>query len=256
MRVTLFESSGPVQRDRPDTNTVARLDEVESFEELLAVLDELRSVHSPARILCTLDDVDQCLYTSMHASEDDRLWFEEGEAEDEDAVARQRVDNARIAHLSERLQDGALRVEWEALPGTRIGGKEDVSGLVTLNRVPDRALDDVVLIQRVPVATDDLAITGIPNGYFADDWDIFQNHAVVRRLATHGYRHFGMGAAFLAFDRRTIPSETEAQAVITDLVHLYGAPESPEWPELAALLTGQRLLILGYTEDFADTLDA
>ncbi|WP_174183581.1 hypothetical protein [Nocardia barduliensis] len=238
-----------------NTNTVARLEGVESFSELLAVLDELRVAHGPARLLCTLDDVDQCLYTSMHAAEDDRLWFEEVEDDKQDPVARHRIDNARTAYIAAALEDHAHRIRWDALAATRTGGAAQVAALVEVNRTPDRALDDVVLVQRVPVAADDLTIAGIPNGYFTGDWDVFQNHAVVRRMAAHGYRHFGIGAALLAFDRPAAPTMEEARAVVTDLVHLYGAGEATGWPELASLISRQRLLVLGYTEGFTDALD-
>ncbi|MGY1946841.1 hypothetical protein [Nocardia asiatica] len=123
-----------------------------------------------------------------------------------------------------------------------------------MNRYTDRALDDVVLVQRVPVADDDLAIAGIPNGYFTGGWDVFQNHAVVRRMATHGYRHIGIGAALLAFDRPTVPTTHQARAVVIDLVHLYGAADATGWPELATLISEQRVLVIGYTECFADAL--
>ncbi|MGK8486376.1 hypothetical protein [Nocardia asiatica] len=254
MRVTRFQIPGTIVRGRLDTNTVARLEGVESFSELVAVLDELRRAHDPARILCTLDDVDQCLYTSMHAAEDDRIRFEDDGDDADDPVARHRIDNARTAHIAAALEDRAHHIPWNALGGTRIGGAREVAALVEVNRSPDRALDDVVLVQRVPVADDDLAIAGIPNGYFTGDWDVFQNHTVVRRMATHGYRHIGIGAALLAFDRPTAPTTHQARAVVADLVHLYGASDATGWPELATLISEQRLLVIGYTECFVDAL--
>lgn len=251
MQMTRFDFLEPAQQGRLDSNTVARLDGVETFAEVLAVLDELRAAHAPARILCTLDDINQCAYTRGHASLDDRFWFDTDDSDD--PAARHRADNARTAHIAAALDAGSI--EWEALPGSRTGGEQDAAALVELNRAPDRALDDVVLVQRVPVTRDDLALAAIPNGYFTGDWDTFQNHAVVRRMAAHGYRHIGTGAGLLAFDRESAPTPEAARAVVADLVHLYGAPDSACWPELAALLTEQRLLIVGYSEDFADQLD-
>ena len=210
-----------------DENTVARLDKP-TVTELLAALDRLRADHP--RLVCTLDDVNQCVYTSGHASLDDRL-----------------VDGVAAA-----LDDPAHRVRWDDLPGERFGGAADVATLVAVHREPDLVLDDVVLVQRVPVARDDLVIAGIPNGYFTADWDVFQNHTIIRRMAGHGYRHFGVGASLLGFDRPTAPTPDEARAVVADLVHLYGAPDSADWVELATLLTARPLLLLGYTEDFPD----
>jgi hypothetical protein len=223
--------------DRTDTET--RLVEVATFAELLGALDELRAEHAPVRLVCTLDDVKQCLYTSAHASQDERIAYYE---DDEDT-------DAEIAHVASALDDPDLRVEWDELPGQRTSGEDDVATLVEVNRTPDRWLDDVVLVRRASVARDDLVIAAIPNGYFTTDWDTFQNHAIIRRLATYGYRHFGVGASLLGFDRQDDLTDTGARAVVADLVHLYGAPDSVSWVELATLLTGQRLLLLGYTEN-------
>ncbi|WP_326948874.1 hypothetical protein OG439_08805 [Amycolatopsis sp. NBC_01307] len=238
MRVTRYGPSEEAGRGRLDTNTVARLDDVSSFTDLLGVLGELRSEHEPARVLCTLDDVNQCAYTSGHAGQDDRLWSDSDDAD------------ARAAHIAAALDDPGSRVAWADLPGERLGGEADVAALVEVNRDPDGFLDDVVLVQRVPVPRDDLAIAGIPNGYFTADWTVFQNHAIVRRLAAHGYRHVGIGASLLGFDRAAPPSEDEARAVVADLKHLYGAPGA--WAQLAALLPERPYLLLGYTEDFPD----
>ncbi|WP_280496838.1 hypothetical protein [Nocardia asiatica] len=98
-----------------NTNTAARLEGVESFSELVAVLDSLRRAHGPAQILCTLDDVDQCLYTSMHAAEDDRIRFEDDGDDADDPVARHRIDNARTAHIAAALEDRARHIPWNAL---------------------------------------------------------------------------------------------------------------------------------------------
>jgi hypothetical protein len=255
MRVTRHEPSEEVQRGRLDTNTVARLDDVDTVTGLLGVLDDLRAEHEPARLLCTLDDVSQCAYTSGHAADDDRLWFDDADIDDADPAARHRVDDARTAHIAAALDDPGPRVAWDELPGERLGGEADVAALVAVNRNPDNVLDDVVLVQRVPVPRDDLAIAAIPNGYFAADWNVFQNHAIIRRMATHGYRHWGIGASLLGFDRAAAPSADEAQAVVADLKHLFGAPGDAGWAELAALLPERRLLFLGYTENFPDLID-
>lgn len=254
MRVTCYETSDPVTRERWDTNTVARFDEVDSFSDLLAALDSLREKHAPARVLCSLDDLHQCGYTSMHASLDGRFGGEV--AEYDDVTAAHHVDNANVGRLAAILDDPGSRVQWQALAGTRNSGavESDAKVLVEVNRLPDRALDDVVMVQRVPVDRNDLVLAGIPNGYFECDWDVFHNHTVVCRMAEHGYRHIGTGASLLGFDRPSAPTPEEAHAVVTDLAALYGAPDSSAWDELATILCGQRILILGYTEDFADTL--
>ncbi|MEV0069306.1 hypothetical protein [Amycolatopsis sp. NPDC050768] len=163
MRVTRYDAAQEV-RGRVDTNTVARLDEVGGLAEVLAALGQLRREDPTARMLCTLDDVDQCLHTSVHATEDDRLWFDDG-TDDEDPAVRRKVDDARVAHVAAALEDPGSRVEWEQLPGQRVGGKVDVAALgrgePEAGRVPGRRRARAA----GPVGRDDLVIAGIPNGY-------------------------------------------------------------------------------------------
>ncbi|APE35813.1 hypothetical protein BOX37_19760 [Nocardia mangyaensis] len=257
MQTTLFEPGEPTGRHRLDSNTVARLDEVTGFADLVEAFAAARAAHPDARIVCTLDDLDQCVYTSMHAAlrlDDDANW-DDGPYDYHDPAAVHRVENARVARIAALLDDPARQVDWANLADTRAATEDDLTALVAANREPDHALDDVVLIQRVPVDRDDFAVAGIPNGYFADDWDIFANHAVIRRMAGHGYQHVAVGASLLGFVRSTPPSVEQAAAVVTDLIHLYGTPESIAWHELALLLPTRRLLLLGYTENFADAID-
>ncbi|MGX1808322.1 hypothetical protein ACWIGI_21590 [Nocardia sp. NPDC055321] len=253
MRITTYDTLAPVTRERLNTNTVARFDEVESLSGVLDAMDELRARHAPARLLCTLDDRHQCGYTSMHASLDDRFTIADDEYDENDVAAAHRVDDARSVHIAKVLDDTRFRVDWEALaPGPHVT-ELDVAALVDINARSGDMIDDVVLVQRVPVDRDDLALAGIPNGYFAGDRDTFENHAIVRRLARHGYRHFGTGAALLGFDRPAPLDDNPA--LLADLIHLFGTPDSTCWQALAELLATRRTLLIGYTEDFSDLLD-
>ncbi|MFC6012500.1 hypothetical protein [Nocardia lasii] len=250
--MTTFEpGEPPVGRDRLDSNTVARLDDVTTFAQLLDAAELVRMDHPDARIVCTLDDLGQCAYTSMHAT----LGLDhDDDIDHDDPVAAHRAENATVARIAALLDDPEARVPWESLRDTRSASEDELSALVAANRCPDRVVDDVVLIQRVPVDRDDLAIAGIPNGYFADDWSTYDNHTVIVRMAAHGYRHLAIGASLLAFARPTPPTAEQAAALITDLTHLYGSPTAIAWHELALQLPTHRHLILGYAENFADAL--
>ncbi len=251
--MTTFEpGEPPVRRNRLDSNTVARLDDVTTFAQLLDALELVRMDHPDARILGTLDDLGQCAYTSMHATLG--LVDADGEHDPDDAAATHHAENATVSRIAALLDSPSARVPWDALRDTRNASEDELTALVTANRSLDRVVDDVVLIQRVPVDRDDLAIAGIPNGYFADDWSTYDNHTVIRRMATHGYRHIAIGASLLAFARPTAPTPEQAAALVTDLTHLYGSPTSIAWHELAVQLPTQRELILGYAENFADAL--
>ena len=138
---------------------------------------------------------------------------------------------------------------------------DDVLALLQANRAPDLLLDDVVYVQRIPVSSDDLKIAAQPNGYFSADWDTFQNHAIIRHLATqYGYRFFGMGAAWMGFVRSAPPSEDLAQRLTADLRELYGKGQAevhshPGWAQLAELLQTQHTLLLGYIENMSESVE-
>lgn len=235
-----------------DSFSHARLSGVTSLAEVLEVVASLRRDDPAARYLCTLDGLDQCCYTSAHAREDDRLWL--SDVEDGD---RRTFDEACLRHVVAQLDDPLLRTDWASLAGALLTTAADVDALVAVNREPDVLLDEVVYVQRLPVARDDLLIADLPNGYFTGDWDVFQNHAVIRRLdEVHGYQFFGLGASWSGFLRDTPLDADGAARLIDDLVHLYGweVEASRSWAELADLVQGSGSLFLGYTEDFAEVL--
>jgi len=120
---------------------------------------------------------------------------------------------------------------------------------------PDLIVDEAVCVQQVPVDRDDLLIAALPNGYFSADWDIFQNHALIRHLQErYDYRLFGLGASWLGFQRDSAPSPAEANALVADLQRVYAAGTHDIWSQLAATLATRTTLLLGYTEDFSEQL--
>ncbi|MBC7270753.1 MAG: hypothetical protein H5T76_18935, partial [Streptomyces sp.] len=106
--MTTFEpGEPPVRRNRLDSNTVARLDDVTTFAQLLDALELVRMDHPDARILCTLDDLGQCAYTSMHAT----LGLVEGEHEDhDDPAATHHAENVTVSRIAALLDSQAARV--------------------------------------------------------------------------------------------------------------------------------------------------
>ncbi|WP_049447293.1 hypothetical protein [Stenotrophomonas maltophilia] len=221
------------------------------------VLDCLASLHVAAprhRYLCTLDDAGQCRYTSMHASDDARIALYEDEDPEtpEDALAaRERL----LAHVIAQLEHSTHRLQWPALAGTLMCSDEDIEALVAANATPDFIVDEVVCVQQVPVDRDDLLIAALPNGYFSADWDIFQNHALIRHLQErHDYRLFGLGASWLGFQRDSAPLPAQANALVADLQRVYAAGTHDTWSQLAATLATRTTLLLGYTEGFSEQL--
>lgn len=120
-----------------------------------------------------------------------------------------------------------------------------------MNRRPHRVLDDTLYVQRVPLAQNDLLIAALPNGYFRSDWDVFQNHAVIRRMAEHGYRFFGIGAATIGLVRQQPLARPDA--LLDDVCMLYGINDAYAREALHELFVTQPWLLLGYTESFGQT---
>jgi len=239
------------------------LEDVGGMDELLQVLDALSAADPLHRYLCTLDDISQCSYTCGHAGQDDRLYLEET-GEDgmdwDDPVQLAAWEQASLQHRIRQLGHPELTQSWDQVCGTLATAACDVKALLQANREPDALLDDVVYVQRIPVPAEDLKIAAQPNGYFSADWDTFQNHAIIRHLAgQHGYRFFGMGAAWMGFVRAEPLTAEQAVRLVADLRDLYGRGREQVvahagWSELQQLLQGQRLLMLGYVENLSESL--
>lgn len=237
------------------------LEDFGGLQEILAHLDRLGAQDPEHRYLCTLDDVSQCSYTCGHAGQDDRLYLDSPDDMDWDDPEQERAwEQASLQHRLAQLHNPEVAQSWEQVCGSLCTMADDVLALLQANRVPDLLLDDVVYVQRIPVSGDDLKIAAQPNGYFSADWDTFQNHAIIRHLATqHGYRFFGMGASWMGFVRPAPPNADQCAQLVADLKDLYGRKREEVfahagWAELQQLLQGQRLLMLGYVENMAESL--
>ena len=233
------------------------IEEVGSLTALLAHVEALRAADPAHRYLCTLDDIQQGSYTSGHASQDDRLYLASPLDMDWDDPAQEAAwDIQALQHRARQLRQAPQR--WAEVCGSLAVSASDIDALLAANRAPDLLLDDVVYIQRLPLAEGDPLMAGQPNGYFSADWDSFQNHAIHQHLAEqHGYQLLAMGAAWMALARVQPPGAAQAQALVADLRALYAQGNEAllahaGWQALPALLQMQRTLVLGYTEDMAD----
>lgn len=226
--------------------------EVTTFSNLLDLVRSEQAAHPEVSIFITLDDLGQALYTSMHATESDAL---EIDTDDLDFLGDPQAEEVRelrqFAHTSAQLAEPDLRQSWADLRGTREGTANTIDALVAINDNPVEVLDDVLILMHVPVEDVTAAIAAIPNGYFSDDWNVFQNHAVARRLAhEYGYRPLGIGASWIGFIRDVPLSDEDADRLVGDLTEIYGSPDAPGWARLGVVLTGQTALFLGYTDGF------
>lgn len=235
---------------------------VSGFDDIGQLVDavrEARTVVPESRVLITLDDIDQAAYTSMHAWEADDLevpddeWGAPSDGEQWDEAADERHELAQASRLARLLAERRGTVPLEGLAERLMTSERDVAALVKVNAEPNLLLDRVSHLLTVPVDADDLVLAGAPNGYFSGDLDVFANHALAWHLQQrHGYRLFGEGASWLGFERDHPLGQEEAAAVVADLISAYGAPDAPGWAELAQVIRGKDLLLLGYTENYVD----
>jgi hypothetical protein len=238
------------------------LENVTGLNALLAHMDSLQRADPEHRYLCTLDDPGQCSYTSGHAAQNERLELDSPDDMDWENPAQLAAwELAGLQHRVQQLCNPDIVQTWADVCGTLSIGADDVKALVAANAEPDQLLDEVIYIQRLPVATDDLKIAGQPNGYFSVDWDTFQNHAIIRHLqARWDYRFFGMGAAWMGFVRASPLNADETRRMVSDLRDLYGSGQDSGvwqhegWATLAHVLQARNTLMLGYIEGLADNL--
>ncbi|MCL2423092.1 MAG: hypothetical protein FWD11_04230 [Micrococcales bacterium] len=244
-----------------DCFSVACIHGATSFPELLGAFRKVEAEYrEKGRCFLTLDDLNQCLYTSMHAI-DEHVLDEVDDDDDDDEVDRSDDDatrsTAEFHAVSAVLHDPARSTSWDDLAGALATEPGDIDALVTLNRDPGLVLDDVHVVQCLPTDDDADLLANIPNGYFEGDWTPFDCYAVVRRVTQqHGYTFFGIGAATLGFLSTVDPGDRDVPALIADLQKLYGHHDSTAWSDLAAVAESSPVLLLGYIEDFADTTGA
>lgn len=228
-----------------------------TFDGLLDGFNRVADEHREGRCFLTLDDLNQCRYTSGHAASKHGFDDEVDYPDDDTPEAVADYEAALFAASLKELRDPERAVGWEELPGTLATVPEDIDALVRLNREPSLLLDDLHVVQCLPTAADEDLLANLPNGYFAADWDPFQCRAVVERLCgRHGYALLGLGASLLGFVTQprslSLSKGRATDPLISDLQALYGQPESPAWAELAEVVRHSPVLLLGYTEDFAD----
>lgn len=250
-----------------DTFSVAVIERAESFGALLAAFRGVEAEHrARGRCFVTLDGLNQCLYTSGHARDANGLdaGVEYPEQDTRETLAK--YDAALFEAVGAVLRKSAGGVSWESVCGSLVVSPDDVEALMSMNRDPGCVLEEFHIVQCLP--TDDGAdlLANIPNGYFDGDLDPFQCHAVARRLSErHGYMLFGIGASALGFlsvggsaERDSAErgfAERDWDALVADLQALYGHQDSAAWAALVPLLRESPVLLLGYTEDFAELVE-
>lgn len=222
------------------------VEQVESFDQLLALVDELGAKHPDERVLMSLDDLHQAGYTSMHATMTHGLDRDEGhDLSGVDPAASKFF----VLEANFRKRCGAASFDDACARGLVLDD-EQMSTLERINEDPALILDDEVVVRRVPVRESSMVISALPNGYFVDDLDPFENYALAEHLRLHyGYRLFGMGASCIAFRREQPLDAAMAARLGDDLARLYHCTEEPERAaRFARIAQRHGTLLLKYAE--------
>lgn len=237
---------------------------VADFAALRRVYRDLQAHHSGMRVLATLDDAGQAVYTSCHAIEKHRL--DDTDGHDLSALGPECFKDgehqgyfttpAEIPILLANLHTRAAQTTFADARGVLLWDAADDEGPATpdaVMREPDAALrtgsQPEFHFQFVPVSTAADALAACPNGYFTSDLTPMQSYVVAQHLEQHhALALFGVGASFLGFIRDSVLDANDAIALARDIVPLYGRAPGDAIHRLADALTGKDWLLLRYTE--------
>lgn len=233
---------------------------IEGARSMSAFLEAYRhtaSAHADARVLATLDGLDQAFYTSGHAIDKHRIDRTEGhDLQGLDAAAYE--DGAHIGFLTTKSEfrirrsnflEKASAVSFADLAGKLMWHDDpDKPDFFALNTAPDDALDPLMLLQVVPVTRAADALCAFPNGYFVGDLTPFENHALSRHLEDrYGYALFGIGASYIGFQKTRPLTDEEGAALARDVCVLFSDALGDTFESrISRILAKQPWLLLNY----------
>jgi hypothetical protein len=215
--------------------------DVATFGDFIAIYDG-KAAAAPAshHVFSSFDFYDQACYSSGHARG-------KYELDPDDSI---KGTEAKFAASHELFMAQAGHVHFEGLAQRLLWRDDDEESprLEDLNFYPEHCLDAYMVMQIVPVANAEDALSAFPNGYFSDDLTPFEIHALAGHFrAQYGYRLIAIGAACLCFLRDAALTSIEAMAVARDIFVLHEPPQDGQTAAgLAAILTGKRYFILVY----------
>ncbi|WP_179352083.1 hypothetical protein [Winogradskyella vidalii] len=234
------------------------IENIKSYEELIAVYQTYKQNHPDKTIILTLDDLGQAEYTSGHACDYNALLDTDGYDLSGLDKACYDEDNEHLGHLSTPSEYFIIRenflkqtkgIDFKTVCEKGIDNSDDdVLDLENINESPLAFLDQQVILKILPVEQPYEGLTGFPNGYFDADFSPFENYALSKHLfETYNFELFGIGASFLGFIKNEKLKGKELKALVSDLAKLYNTTES-EFEKLADIIKNKKHLFLRYTE--------
>lgn len=232
------------------------------FATLLDLHAKLQVEHPDRRILATLDDPGQAVYTSFHTTFKHRL--ESTEGHDLSGLPPECFEDGKhIGHFSTEaefpfllanLRKLAKDVQFSDARGVLYWDMgEDTPTPDAVMRSPEEALrmdrDRESHFQFVPVERAADALAALPNGYFYGSLNPMQSYAVAKHLEDeYGFGLFGIGSRYFGYRSASPASAEVAAALAADIASLYEDAPPQAVTALADAIEGKDWLLLRYTE--------
>ncbi len=240
----------------------ANITDLSNWQDVLNDYASIKQQLQPKKVLLILDDIPQAEYTSMHAIEDETLYFDseahfEDIGDDDEAwdIAYKNIQPLAIAHYVQQLHAQENQKQLKHLAEkTKYYDAEDIKAILFVNENPLPVLDARIVVKAGTLADDVDKIAIFPNGYFSADFNSFENFALIRHLARYGFEFIGIGASLLYWVKTEGFDHSKVDHVLQDLAQVYPLAVADQ-DKLKALILKNNYLILPYCESPKDSLD-
>lgn len=249
--LTLTEKDNSLIDDQAQQlNCYATIDQIQQWQELLDCYARLKQQHSKQYILLLLEDIAQCNYTSMHASQSEQLYFDASMLmEGQEHPVWENISPAELQYHRQQLLSPSNQVTLEQLTDKFNYDDDDYASILRINQSPLEILEDIVEVKLVAqVAYNYEKFAAQINGYFSCDLNPFECFALIRSLEQDfALEYIGLGANLLFFIKTPDFDVTKLEALFAHLDLLYHFPQTIK-QQLQQQLLQQPHLILPYVE--------
>lgn len=221
-------NSSHLQQDAFELNQYAVIRQIQSWQSVLDLYQQLKQELNPRKVLFILEDIGQCNYTSMHAAMRDELYFNESEyvgdaeGEEEDLIL-ENIQPLAVEHYIRQLNQNENSVAFKALKNKFQYTQQNFESLIKINTHPEGILDEEVEIKLVNVSTDIEKFAAKLNGYFSCDFNPNESFSFIQYLdEKFKLEYVGLGASLLFFIKTEKFDLTTIQKLIADLTDIYG----------------------------------
>ncbi|RZG77522.1 hypothetical protein [Acinetobacter sp. WCHAc060025] len=251
-----------INQDEFDLNEYGQIHEMADWQGVLDIYLQLKKDVYPKKVFVVLDDVGQAMYTSMHATQNDDLYFDlEEQFKDVSENDFKQIEAQQGVHevnyyVKQLLKDKNI-IEIKDLKNCLKYDTDDFKVICQMNHAPLAVLESELRIKLVDVETEVLKFAVLPNGYFSCDLQPFESFAIIQLLEKFGFEFLGLGASLLGFVKTESFKIEKSTALIDELNQVYHFDLSTQNTLIQHIKT-QNYLILTYTEspqEYADFYD-